>query len=354
MQRKRTTRILVTGAAGFMGSHLVDGLIAKGYKQVYGVDDLSGGYLRNVHPKSKFTKLDLRNRKKTERYIKKVKPEIIYHLAADATEGRSQFTPLSATERNYLAYLNTLIPAIQTKKLHKMVVTSSMSVYGKQKPPFSEDMEPEPEDLYAIAKAAMEKATEILADVHGFRYVVIRPHNVYGPRQNLADPYRNVVAIFINCLMNKKPFYIYGDGEQTRAFSYIDDFTPYMMRVGLQNKWDGEIFNIGPREEFTVKELADVVLRNFFGEQKTLCVRKKVPKQLEPKYLPFRPKEVKHAYCTVEKAEKMLGYKTTVPFSEGVRRMVEWAKRVGPQKFKYLELEIINKATPVSWKKKLF
>src|SRR3990167_9756595 len=132
-------RILVTGAAGFMGSYVVDALVARGDVDVYGVDDLSGGYESNINPKSHFEKLDLRDKEKTAQYIAKIKPQILYHLAADASEGRSQFTPLSATERNYLAYMYTLIPCI-ANGIQRVVLTSSMSVYGAQKPPFSEDM----------------------------------------------------------------------------------------------------------------------------------------------------------------------------------------------------------------------
>lgn len=338
-------KALVTGAAGFMGSHLVDGLLNDGH-EVYGVDDLSGGYMANVNPKSNFTKLDLRGRKETEDYIRRVKPEIVFHLAADATEGRSQFTPINCTERNYLAYLHLLIPCIKLG-FKKMVITSSMSVYGSQKPPFDERMERKPDDIYGISKAAMERATEILAQVHRFKYVIIRPHNVYGPKQNMADPYRNVIAIFINCILNDKNFYIYGDGTQKRAFSYIDDFTPYIIKSAFLKKAEGEIFNIGPTKEYTVKELSEIVLRTFFPSGR-------IPEHIRPKHLPIRPAEVIDAWCTVEKAEKILGYKTTVDLKDGIKRMVAWAKKMGPQKFKYLdELEIINRGTPSSWKDKL-
>src|SRR3989338_558450 len=247
-------RILVTGAAGFMGSHLVDALVAMGH-EVHGADDLSGGSMRNVNEKSFFKKIDLRERDLTAKYVESIRPEMIFHLAADATEGRSQFTPLQCTERNYLAHLNTLIPAVRCGSLKKLVLTSSMSVYGAQKTPFSEDMPRLPEDVYGVAKASMERSTEILSEVHGFDYVIIRPHNVYGARQNLADPYRNVIGIFINCLLNNKNFYIYGDGEQKRAFSYIEDFTPYIVRAGFLKEAEGEIFNIGPVEEITIKKL---------------------------------------------------------------------------------------------------
>lgn len=340
-------RILVTGAAGFMGAHLVDFLVDNKENEIFAVDDLSGGYIGNVSPKAHFTKLDLRNREKVEKYIQKIKPELLYYLAADASEGRSQFTPLSSTERNYLAYMNTLVPCIKYG-LKKVVLTSSMSVYGAQKPPFSEEMLKRPEDIYGIAKGAMEDATGVLAKVHDFEYVIIRPHNVYGPKQNLADPYRNVIAIFINCILNNKHFYIYGDGNQKRAFTHIDDFTPYFVKSGFNKEANGEVINIGPKEEHTINELADIVLSIFFPDGN-------IPKHLRPKYLPLRPQEVMEAFCTNDKAAKLLGYKTTVTLVEGVRKMVEWARSRGPQKFEYLKngVELKTKNLPKTWSEEL-
>lgn len=339
-------KILVTGGAGFIGSHVVDLLIKEGHK-VYNVDDMSGGYWRNINPKCTFTKINLVDKHKIHRFIEETKPEIIYHLAADATEGRSQFTPVNCTERNYLAFLNTIVPAIKNG-LKKFVAVSSMSVYGAQKPPFTEDLETRPEDIYGISKAAMESGLKVLAEVHGFAYTVIRPHNVYGPRQNIADPYRNVLGIFINQLLNGRRYYIYGDGEQKRAFSYIGDVAKYISLSGFLDKCNGEIVNVGPREEYTINEASNKILEIFFGG------KKKVPEDLRPVHLPDRPKEVKNAYCTNDKAVRLLGYKTSKTLEEGLELMIKWARKLGPQEFRYLkELELIGPSTPRTWKDKL-
>ena len=340
-------KTLVNGAVGFMCYHLFYFLIRNKKGIIFGVDDLSGGFERNINPKSKFTRLDLRNRKLTESYIKKVKPQIIYYLAADATEGRSQFTPINCTQRNYLAYLNTLVPAIKNG-LKTIVLTSSMAVYGKQKPPFNELMPCKPEDIYGISKTSMEETTKVLAEVHGFKYVIIRPHNVYGPKQNIADPYRNVIGIFINCLLNSKSFYIYGYGKQKRAFSYIDDVTSYLAKCAFSKKCYGEIINLGPMKAYTINYLAKVILKEFFGGLN------KVPTSLKPKYLPSRPREVKQAWSSNKKAQKLLGYKSVVSLKEGIRQTIDWARKIGPQKFKYLtDLELESKDTPSTWRKRL-
>jgi len=340
-------KILVTGAAGFIGSHLVDRLLERGYV-VYGLDDLSGGYLKNIDKKCRFSKIDLRQRKKVEDYIKKTKPEIIFHLAADATEGRSQFTPLNCTERNYLAYMNLIVPAIRYG-MKRMVLASSMSVYGAQQPPFYEEQEAKPEDIYAISKASMEGATKILSSVHGFEYVIIRPHNVYGPKQNMADPYRNVVAIFINRLLAGKPFYIYGDGEQKRCFTFIDDCVNPFAEAGFLPAAKNQIFNVGPGgdQAVSINELKTVIFKEFFKGQP-------VPEKLQPIYLPDRPLEVREAFSTHEKAEKILGYKAKTSLSDGIAKMIAWARKNGYQKPIYLDkIELPALNLPQTWKKKL-
>ena len=255
-------RVLVTGAAGFMGSHAVDSLLDLGH-EVTAADSLIGGYVENVNPAAEFVECDLADRAAAAQLVASAEPEVIFHYAADATEGRSQFTPLSSMDNNVVAYLNTLVPAI-ARGLSKVVLVSSMSVYGAQPAPFTESMPRLPEDVYAAMKASMEAATEHLAAVHGFEYAVFRPHSVYGERQNLADPYRNVVAIFINALLRGRAIHIYGDGEQRRAYSYIGDVNPAIVDGGLSDRSSGQIFNVGSSEDVSINQLADVVREVFF------------------------------------------------------------------------------------------
>lgn len=335
--------VLVTGSAGFMGSHLVDALLKRGHR-VYGVDNLSIGYLENVIPQAKktFIKLDLRNRIQIADLIGKIKPNVVYHLAAIAREGLSQFTPISHTENNYNAYLNVLVPAIKNK-VRRIVLFSSMAVYGNQEPPFIETMSRKPVDIYGTAKASMEQATEVLSDVFGFEYVILRPHNVYGPRQNLADPYRNVVAIFINRLLQEKPFYIYGDGKQTRSFTYIGDIIDPMVKAGFIPNISNEIINLGPGYEraCSINSLATLVLESF-------------GLNLKPIYIPDRPREVKDAFCSSAKAKRLLGFSDNTNLSDGIRTMINWAKLAGYRKPKYLDsLELDEGKAPKTWSKKL-
>lgn len=342
--KSKNPKILVTGSAGFMGSHLYDQLFDAGF-QVYGIDDLFGGFMCNVSQPKFFTKLDLRDRAKTASYINKLKPEIIFHLAADATEGRSQFTPFSALDRNLVAYMNLLVPAIKNG-IKKMILTSSMSVYGAQQVPFDEKMEPLPEDIYGISKAAMEKTTKVMSSVYGFKYIIIRPHNVYGPRQNLSDPYRNVVGIFINRLLHGKNFYIYGDGQQKRAFSHISDVIPTMIKAAFNKNVEGRAINIGSNSPVTLKQLSDAILGEYFNGS--------VPAKFKPTHLPARPQEVKYAYCNHKIAEKFLNFKPKVEITEGVKEMIAWARGTGPQQFAYLtSLDLEHHSTPKTWRAKL-
>lgn len=335
MQKKR---VLVTGGAGFIGSHLVDYLVKKGHA-VTSIDDLSGGYRENINKNCSFIKLDLRDLQKTKREVLKARPDIIYHLAADATEGRSQFTPIECTGRNYQSTLNLLVSAINNN-VRRFVFTSSMAVYGAQKAPFSEAMPTLPEDIYGISKASSEKSIEILSKVHGMEYSIIRPHNVYGPRQNMADPYRNVIAIFMNRILQAKPIYIYGDGNQKRAFSYVTDMIPALAEAGTLRSANGEIFNLGSDTPFTINDLVKT-LSEVSG------------KKIEIERIKSRPQEVKFAYCKHDKAKRILKFSDKTKLSQGLSEMWKWALGRGSQTPKYMDMEIKSSQTPATWKKHL-
>jgi len=329
-------RMLVTGGAGFMGSWLVDELIERGHEVVC-VDDLSGGYLRNVNKNCKFVRADIRDFEKVRKVTKGV--DIIYHLAAYAAEGQSVFSPIAINDINITPMNNLLVAAIN-EEVDNFVFASSMAVYGKQESPLSEDMPRKPEDPYGAAKAYCERMLEIFHSAYGLKYVIIRSHNVYGPRQNIADPFRNVLGIWINRIMNNKPPFIYGDGEQTRAFSYIKDVTPAIANAGFYKKAENQIINVGSDEVLTINDACKIVL-DIMGSD------------LKPVHLEERPQEVKHAFCTIEKSQKLLDYKTTTCFKDGIKSMVEWAKKVGPMKPTYrLPLEITKKV-PKVWLNKL-
>lgn len=337
--------VIITGASGFLGTHLCAKMLSLGHA-VLGVDNLSGSTLENLdevkeNPNFSFVEADCGDTCAMRSVFKEFfKPDVVFHLAADATEGRSQFTPTSSGWNNYWINQVVLMNAIRVG-VKRYCMTSSMSVYGDQKPPFDEVLPRAPVDVYGISKAAAEHTVEVLASVHGFEYVILRPHNVYGNYQNLADPYRNVVAIWMNCLMRGKPFYIYGDGNQRRAFSYVTDIIDAMARCYDEPKVNKEIVNLGAKQDYSLNELAALVLAEFGS-------------QLQPIYVPDRPREVKYAYSTVEKSVRLLGYKETVTLAEGVSRMAAWAKKVGPKEPCYLaSLEIGEQFAPVTWRERL-
>ena len=299
---------------------------------VIGIDNLSGGSEENSNPECKDYIENLNDKTTMEYICRKHSPEVLYHLAADATEGRSQFTPTSAVENNLNAYMNILIPFLKNGG-KKIVLFSSMSVYGENTPPFLEYYDRKPVDVYGQAKRMMEETTEILSKIHGFEYCIIRPHNVYGERQRLDDPYRNVVGIFINRMLQDKSLYIYGDGKQKRAFSYIGDMVdPMIKAMDIKN----EIINLGAGQEFTINELAA-----FISDK---C-----------EHVEDRPTEVKEAYSSTEKSQRLLGFKDTTSLEEGIKKTIEWAKKIGYREPKYLEeleIDLLDKA-PITWKEKL-
>ncbi|MBP9716656.1 MAG: NAD-dependent epimerase/dehydratase family protein [Candidatus Levybacteria bacterium] len=327
-------KILVTGGAGFIGSHLVDKLIEKKYKVAI-IDDFSGGSIKNCNKKAKVFKIDIRDFKKTENAISSFKPEIVYHLAANAAENKAQFSPVDITSRNFDGSIKVLTASIRSG-VKKFVFTSSIAVYGSLQTPFKEKDKAEPEDLYGISKLAFEDSLKILSKVHKFKYVIARPHNVYGPRQNMQDPYRNVVTIFMNSILQNKPFYIYGKGDQRRCFSYIDDVVEALVKCGSK-KINDMTFNIGSDNDFSVKELSDSIL--------------KITKSgLKPINLPERPQEVKIAISDHKLSKKYLNYRDKTTLEKGLTKTWVWVQSEGYKKPKFDTVEIDSPLLPKNWK----
>lgn len=328
-------RVLVTGGAGFIGSHLVDELVKRKYRIAI-LDDFSGGNLRNCNEKAKIFKVDIRNFRKTDDAISLFKPDTVFHLAANAAENKAQFSPVDITSRNFDGSIKVLTASIRNG-VKRFIFTSSIAVYGSLQTPFKERDKAEPEDLYGVSKLAFEESLKILSNVHGFEYVIARPHNVYGPRQNMQDPYRNVVTIFMNSILQNKQFYIYGKGNQRRCFSYIDDVVEALVKCGA-GKVNGKIFNIGSDTDYSVKELSDLVL-------------KITKSNLKPLYLPERPQEVKVAISDHRLSKKYLGYKDKTSLEKGLTRTWEWVRGEGYKKPKFGTVEIDSPLLPKNWKR---
>ncbi len=326
-------KCLVTGGAGFLGAHIHQALVKLGH-DVMVVDDLSGGFKRNIHPKAEYFLYDL---ERSKLFIEQFAPEVVYHCAANAREGASFFDPSKIVRTNEGAFADTLEGSIKGGKLRKFIFTSSMAVYGGQSPPFDEDTRPEPVDVYGWAKYSIEEMLKLLADCHGFEYTIIRPHNVFGPLQSIKDKYRNVISIFINCIMRGEPIHIYGDGFQLRQYSYIEDSLPTYIRC-LDDKANDETINIGGIEEITLNKVASAVKRAM-----------EVPNH-PVEYLKDRYGEVKYAYCSHQKSIDLLGYKDSVGWEEGIKRMVAWARWLGPQEWTRERLSIPNDHIPKTWK----
>ncbi len=333
-------RIFITGVAGFLGSHLADRMLALGH-EVIGNDNLLGGYRDNVNPKVEFHEVDCMDLKTMMKLTKGC--EIIFHCASTAYEGLSVFSPHLVCTNTYQITISMMSAAIQNR-VKRFVFCSSMARYGYQPVyPFTEDMEPKPIDPYGIAKRAAEITIENMARVHKFEYAIAVPHNIIGSRQKYDDPFRNVASIMINLMLQGRQPIIYGDGQQMRNFSFVDDCIDCLERMAFQDNVVGEIINIGPDEEFvTINELAKVLARllNF---------------DLKPMYVADRPMEVKHASCSADKARKLLNYKTKVTLEDGLKDMIQYIKNRGVRPFEYhLEVEIINELTPKTWSERLF
>ena len=333
----KSKKVLVTGVAGFLGSHLSEKLGSMGHK-VVGIDNMIGGYEDNVPSNVEFHKIDCCDFNKVKSIMKGI--NVVYHCAATAHEGLSVFSPFEITKNNYLASVSIFSAAVN-EKVDRIIFCSSMARYGDQVTPFTEIMIPKPVDPYAISKVAAEEVLKNLCELNGIEWVIAIPHNIIGPRQKYDDPFRNVVSIMINRMLQGKAPIIYGDGEQTRCFSYIDDCLSCLIPMLDQENLNHEIINIGPDEEFvTINKIAEIC-SNITGVN------------LSPIYKKDRPKEVKHATCSADKARNLLNYKTKVSLIEGIKKTFNYIKSRGVRPFDYnISLEIDNEFTPSTWKNK--
>lgn len=331
-------KVFVTGIAGFLGSHLADSFLQQGY-DVAGNDTFVGGYESNVPEEAEFYEVDCKDVWDMKEAMEGA--DIVYHTAALAYEGLSVFSPARVNQSIYQATSGTLAAAADVG-VDRFVYCSSMSRYGENETPFTEDMEPSPQDPYAVSKVASEELVELMADIHGFEYVIAVPHNIIGPRQRYDDPFRNVAAIFINRMLQGKQPIIYGDGEQKRCFTFVQDGVRPLRKLAHYDDVTGEVINIGPDEEFvSINHLAETIadIMDF---------------DLDPIYKPDRPQEVKLANCSADKAREMLGYDTQYNLREGLAEMIDWIDERGVREFDYhLECEIVNEETPETWTNEL-
>jgi UDP-glucose 4-epimerase len=332
--------IFITGIAGFLGSNLAEYYLKKNFK-VSGCDNLIGGSLDNIdQDKIKFFKADCEDFDTMKKIIKDV--DILCHSAAYAHEGLSSFSPVLISNNNVTGSVSVFTAAI-INKVKRIVYCSSMARYGNIKIPFREDDELKPVDPYGVSKVAAENILKILSKTHNIEYNIAVPHNIIGPRQKYDDPYRNVVSIMINLMLQKRNPIIYGDGNQKRTFSDIDDCIYCLDKLLTDPNVVSQVINIGPDEELvSINELYHLLSN-------------KLKFNLEPKYLEDRPNEVKEATCSADKARKILGYKTSVNLDKSLDKMIDYISNKGPKAFQYnYPLEINNEKTPLSWKERLF
>lgn len=333
-------KIFISGVAGFLGSHLADAMIKEGH-EVIGCDNLIGGYIDNIPEEVDYYQVDCRYLNTMNKLLKGV--DIVYHTACTAYEGLSVFSPELICQNTY-QITAALASAAVSQNVKRFVYCSSMARYGTQDTvPFTEDMIPKPQDPYGISKYAAEELLRCLGQVHGMEVVIAVPHNIIGPRQKYDDPYRNVASIMINMMLQGRQPMIYGDGEQKRCFSFVQDDIACLTKLAFQDGLDGEVVNIGPDEEFvTINELARVIAGQLDFK-------------LEPVYVKGRPQEVVLATCSADKARRLLGYRTEYSLERGIAEMIKYIKDKGPKKFRYhLDLEIVNEKTPDTWKNRMF
>lgn len=307
------SKVLITGVAGLLGSRLADWLIENVEDvEVIGIDDLSGGYEENINPKVKFWNMDLVTHP-IENIFDVHKPDYVFHFAAYAAEGLSPFIRTYNYNNNLVATSRIVTQCIK-HNVKRLVFTSSMAVYGHGEGGiFHEDMRRNPIDPYGVAKMGCEMDIEIANEQHGLDYCIIRPHNVYGVKQNIWDKYRNVLGIWMFQHLNGEPMSIFGDGEQTRAFSFIDDSLEPLWKSAILPEASKQIINLGGIEEISIKD-ANRILCDVIGEDVEVVHHE-------------QRHEVKHAVPTFQKSVDILEFEYKTTLRQGLAKMWEWAQK---------------------------
>ena len=306
------TKVLITGVAGLLGSRLADWLIeTKEDVIVCGIDDLSGGSAENVNPQVLFYQMNL-TQHPIEEVFETFKPDYVFHFAAYAAEGLSPFIREYNYENNLQATAAIVNQCIKYD-VKRLVFTSTLAVYGHgDGGVFNETQVPKPIDPYGVAKYGCEMDIQIANEQHGLDYCIIRPHNVYGIKQNIWDKYRNVLGIWMYQHLNGEPMTIFGDGEQTRAFSYIDDSLEPLWNAAIRPEASKEIINLGGIEEHSIKDASEI-LKEVIGGGEIV-------------YMEGRH-EVKHSIPTFQKSVDILGFEHKTNLKEGLTQMWEWAQK---------------------------
>lgn len=316
-----------------MGSHVAEHLLRNG-QEVVVLDDLSGGFTENVPNGATFVQGSILDIDLIEELFNRHQFDYVFHLAAYAAEGLSHFIKRFNYSNNLIGSVN-LINAAVNHGAEQFVFTSSIAVYGAGQSPMTEDMIPIPEDPYGISKLAVEQELRVTHEMFGLDYVIFRPHNVYGERQNIGDRYRNVVGIFMNQLMRGEPMSIFGDGTQQRAFSHIDDVAPVIASSVDCESARNQIFNVGADIPYTVNHLAELTAKAMEYECNIV-------------HLPAR-NEVKVAFSDHSKAARTFGNRQKTTLEDGLRQMVAWVKKHGARESSIFGEIEISRNLPPSW-----
>ena len=320
--------ILITGVAGLIGGRMADWIVKnKPEYEIIGIDSLFGGYMENVPDKVIFYKRDLAI-DSIKDIFDQYKFEYVFHFAAYAAEGLSPFMRKFNYSNNVLSTMEIVNECI-SHDVKRLIYTSSMSVYGwglRKDQRFDENDQPKPIDPYAISKYACEMDIEVAGEQHWLDWCIIRPHNVYGIGQNIWDKYRNVLGIWMHQILNGKPISIYGDGEQTRAFSYIDDCLDSFWNAAVLPGASKQIINVGGIKGYTINEAAKILCEVTGYDKIEHC---------EPRH------EVKWCVPTFEKSVEILGYNETTDLKTGLKLMWDWAQQQPDRKqYKWENYEI--------------